>query len=241
MVTHSWRNKFTFLLAALIADALNNEKYDHIAQLLSTRQFGKLVHALSRASKLDAAYWICAFSVNQHTGICATPPPTDSTGQAISPCSCSVPKHFDGDLSEMNKFDDMMAFLKRVLRQRGQAKLEQVVALEKDFSLLSRVWCIAELVEAHELHLQQAVKMHSSASRDHCLDRLLSLDVTQAEASFPADKDLVLGKITDVDAFNSDLQKLLLHRLESFLHSNSAKSCATLVDEVVLATVNVVI
>ena len=159
MVTHSWRNKFTFLLAALIADALNNEKYDHIAQLLSTRQFGKLVHALSRASKLDAAYWICAFSVNQHTGICATPPPTDSTGQAISPCSCSVPKHFDGDLSEawsnewnvfvshrislgpgrlscsqqlvpqrvalpqeMNKFDDMMAFLKRVLRQRGQAR-----------------------------------------------------------------------------------------------------------------------
>ena len=36
-------------------------------------------------------------------------------------------------------------------------------------------------------------------------------------------------------------RKLLLHRLESFLHSNSAKSCATLVDEVVLATVNVVI
>ncbi|CAE7872730.1 SYT4 [Symbiodinium necroappetens] len=241
MVTHSWRNKFSFLLAAILADALNSEKYDQIAQLLAERQLGKIVRALQKAGKLDAAYWICAFSVNQHTGICATPPATDSTGHAITPCCCATPKHFDGDLSEMNKFDDMMAYLKTYLRGHGQARLEQVVALEQDFTLLTRVWCVAELVEAHELHLQQALKIHSSASRDQCLDRLVSLDVRKAEASFPADKELVLGKITDVDGFNKDLQQLMLHRLEGFLHAEQVKTFATLLDEVVLAVISVAI
>ena len=36
-----------------------------------------------------------------------------------------------------------------------QVRLEQVVAMEPDFSLLTRIWCIAELVEARKLHLQQ--------------------------------------------------------------------------------------
>ena len=34
-------------------------------------------------------------------------------------------------------------------------RLEQVVAMEPDFSLLTRIWCIAELVEARRLHLPQ--------------------------------------------------------------------------------------
>ena len=34
----------------------------------------------------------------------------------------------------------------------------------------------------------QAVKIHSGASRDLCLERLASSDVRRAEASFPADK-----------------------------------------------------
>ena len=38
----------------------------------------------------------------------------------------------------------------------GKVRLEQVIALETDFALLTRVWCVAELVEANELHLQQA-------------------------------------------------------------------------------------
>lgn len=32
-----------------------------------------------------------------------------------------------------------------------------MVAMEPDFSLLTRIWCIAELVEARKLHLQQAL------------------------------------------------------------------------------------
>ena len=100
MVTHSWRNKFTALLAAILADALEVEKYDEIALCLSQREFDKLTDALNRKSKLDVRYWVCAFSVNQHAGICATPPTTDSTGYSITPCTCATQKHFDGDLSE---------------------------------------------------------------------------------------------------------------------------------------------
>ena len=44
----------------------------------------------------------------------------------------------------------------------GKVRLEQVIALETDFGLLTRVWCVAELVEANELHLQQAVSLHRS-------------------------------------------------------------------------------
>ena len=70
--------------------------------------------------------------------------------------------------------------------------------MEIDFGLLTRVWCVAELVEADKLHLHQAVKVHSASSRENCVDHLLHLDVREAQASFPADKDLVLSKIEDV-------------------------------------------
>ncbi|CAL1146192.1 unnamed protein product, partial [Cladocopium goreaui] len=60
--------------------------------------------------------------------------------------------------------------------------------MDVNFTLLTRVWCVAELVEADHLHISQAVKIHSGASRDVCLGRLASSDVRQAEASFPADK-----------------------------------------------------
>ncbi|CAE7539239.1 unnamed protein product [Symbiodinium sp. KB8] len=239
MVTHGWRNKFTYLLAAIFADALDLEMYDEVAELLAERQFGKLASALRRKGKLDIRYWVCAFCVNQHTGICATPPPTDSSGFAITPCSCGTSKSFTGDLSEMNKFDDMMAYLKKTLRAQGRVRLEQVVALETDFSLLTRVWCLAELLEAYEVHLPQAVKIHSAASRDVCLERLAKLDVRDAEASFPADKELVLSKIDDMDDFNLGLQNLVMHRLEQFLQGNRACSAASLFDNVVLAALSV--
>ncbi|CAL1128062.1 unnamed protein product [Cladocopium goreaui] len=192
MVTHSWRNKFSFLLAAIIADALDSQLYDSVMQLLKDQKFEELCEALNRRMKLDVAYWVCAFSVNQHAGICASPDARDSTGHSIQPCSCCTAKHFQGDLSETNKFDHMMALLKFRLRQDfSEVRLEQVVAMEPDFSLLTRIWCIAELVEAKKLHLPQAIMIHSAASRTDCLKRLFELDVRDANASFPADKDVV--------------------------------------------------
>lgn len=236
MVTHSWRNKFSFLLAAILADALGSQLYDSVMQMLKDHRFGELCEALNRQMKLDVAYWVCAFSVNQHAGICATPDATDSTGHGIQPCGCCTAKHFQGDLSEMNKFDHMMALLKfRLRRDFTEVRLEQVVAMEPDFSLLTRIWCIAELVEARKLHLPQAIMIHSAASRTDCLKRLFELDVRDANASFPADKELILNKIPEVDAFNRQLKDLILHRLDHFLETQPSRLAATIVDELVLA------
>ena len=38
--------------------------------------------------------------VNQHAGICANPPATDSMGYQILPCNCCTEKHFQGDFCE---------------------------------------------------------------------------------------------------------------------------------------------
>lgn len=242
MVTHSWRNRFSFLIGAILADALNSELYDKVVVMLQQRRFEDLCAALERYGKLDVAYWVCAFSVNQHAGICANPPATDSMGYQILPCNCCTEKHFQGDFCEMNKFDSMMAFLKWRLRSNfADVRLEQVVAMEPDFGLLSRVWCIAELVESRKLHLPQAIMIHSAASRAKCLERLFNLDVREAEASFPADKDLILNKITDVEMFNRQLRDLILHRLDTFLETNSSRLAATILDELVLAVCTVAI
>lgn len=85
------------------------------------------------------------------------------------------------------------------------------------------------------------MKIHSASSRDVCLDRLVQLDVRSAEASFPADKELVLNKIHDVEDFNTRLQDLMLHRMESFLQTSRASTAADLFDEAILAVVNVAI
>ena len=50
-----------------------------------------------------------------------------------------------------------------------------------------------------------------------------------------------MGKIADVEDFNKRLQDLMLHRLEGFLQTSRARTAAALLDEVVLAVVNVVI
>ena len=89
-----------YLLGAILADALQAERYDSVVELLKKRNFQALCAKLSRARALDVPYWVCAFSVNQHCGICATPPDLDSTGYFITPCMCSTPKHFQGDLSD---------------------------------------------------------------------------------------------------------------------------------------------
>ena len=98
------------------------DTYDGVVNLLKNKDFDGLYKAFRERNQLHVPYWICAFSVNQHAGICGRAPKVDSTGVEITSCCCATPKHFDGDFSEMNKFDDMMAFLKKRLRQDGQAQ-----------------------------------------------------------------------------------------------------------------------
>ena len=58
-------------------------------------------------------------------------------------CDCCEPKFFNSQPidCEMNKFDDMMAFLRRSV-----PSFSQVVAVDESFDLFWRAWCVAELV-----------------------------------------------------------------------------------------------
>merc|ERR1712136_195369 len=57
--------------AAIIADALEVRSYDPIAQKLKNPYKIKSVRDdLSSKDLLGTTYWVCAFSVNQHRGIC---------------------------------------------------------------------------------------------------------------------------------------------------------------------------
>jgi len=100
MVTHNWGNKFTHLIGAIFADALQEETYDGVVTLLKNKDFDRLHQQLDERNQLSVPYWVCAFSVNQHAGICARAPTADSTGHPITTCSCKTQKHFEGDFSD---------------------------------------------------------------------------------------------------------------------------------------------
>lgn len=173
--------------------------------------------------RLQIAYWMCAFSINQHASICGSfgPPPPEgtstrleweakkldtATGLELPVCDCCEPKHFNADREcELNKFQDMMRHLANTSENFGQ-----VVAVDEKFQLFSRAWCIAELVEADRSGISQTIQIHSAASVDRHYDCLATLDVRDCKASREEDKELILRKISDVDLFNSKLQSLIL-------------------------------
>merc|ERR1712157_505832 len=71
MVTHCWNNKFAHLLTAIFADSLGYRSYTKIfEQMQSPEGIAALEKKL--AARAHVVYWVCAFSVNQHAGICDT-------------------------------------------------------------------------------------------------------------------------------------------------------------------------
>ncbi|CAE8584576.1 unnamed protein product, partial [Polarella glacialis] len=140
MVSHTWSALFLDLVAAVVADALELDEYRKVAQRLAAPGgVRKLLQEVQRKS--CQRYWICAFCVNQHSGICngfgSEPTPGGDqhsrwdagrrdtvSGQVFRLCSCSEPKYFDGPMCEMNKFDEMMGLL-----QHRQPNLRHLVAV----------------------------------------------------------------------------------------------------------------
>ena len=51
---------------------------------------------------------------------------------------------------EMNKFDEMMAFL-----SYHDKSFAQVIAVDAGFELFSRAWCVSELAKAHSCGMKQ--------------------------------------------------------------------------------------
>ena len=86
MVTHNWGNLFRDLVAAVVADALDESDYGMIGYLLDN-SLGTLIEWVAAADKLQSTYWICAFSVNQHASICGKNPAStkDSVTKELHP------------------------------------------------------------------------------------------------------------------------------------------------------------
>ncbi|CAE8634884.1 unnamed protein product [Polarella glacialis] len=226
MVSHTWSALFLDLVAAVVADALELDEYGKVAQRLAEpRGAQKLLQEVRRKS--CQRYWICAFCVNQHVGICngfgSEPTPGSDqhsrwdagrrdtvTGGVFGLCSCSEPKYFDGPMCEMNKFDDMMGLL-----QHRQPNLRHLVAVDRRFELFSRAWCVAELVQSYLSNLPQTVLLPSNRALDvqaECLETynfLATLTVLECKASREEDRLQILAKIPDVQEFDVQLQAVI--------------------------------
>jgi len=224
MVTHNWANLFRDLIAAVLADALGSAEFGDIAELLDRNQIGKIRVWLQDLGKLHDTYWICAFAVNQHSVICGGNPYGDKDpvlNIEHPTCSCGLDKKWntmpptikvdETELSipcEVNKFDDMMKLL-----AASDPNFEQVVAIDSEFNLFTRAWCVAELVAAHEMGLRQNLKLQSQANLQDYEDTLKKLDIRKMQASRKEDVDEILRKIDSPEDFNEELRNLLLNDL----------------------------
>jgi len=207
MVTHHWANVFSHTVAAIVADALEEEYYgSRVDQLKTADGTRALINTLRAQGLLQSTYWLCALSINQHRSICRG-------------CPCALEKYIDGPLSEMNKFADMMACIKD-----KNPDFQHVIVVDKHFGIFGRAWCVAELVEGNALGLSQRLLIFDSESVKVNRSSLSSLDVSECEASRPEDKELILSKIMDVQAFNLHLRNLLSEGESSLFGQWAAKA-----------------
>lgn len=217
MVTHNWSNLFRDLVAAIVADALGEPDFAFIAKLMDKHM--TVLRGLLTSEMRARTYWVCALSVNQHRGICAANPfrSVDSlTGFEHPVCSCGCPKYFNSDpplrddgksiLCEINKFDDMIAYLAAT-----NSKFVQVIAVDAGFDLFSRAWCVAEIAESHKMGVKQRLKIHSQEALEQSRDCLRSMDIQKMQASRPEDVQEILSKIADPYAFNLYMQEILFN------------------------------
>ena len=160
MVTHNWSNLFRDLLASVVADAIGEHTFELISALLSDEAgVNALEQIIELQGNLEVVYWICAFSVNQHAGICGANPRGDVDPITMLPhpvCSCRRPKFFnetpplndsgESILCEMNKFDDMMCFL-----ASADPSFSEVVASPSMAISWLRMWLFDDLKTCNPL------------------------------------------------------------------------------------------
>lgn len=229
MVTHDWRNLFVHLVAAVVANSMGHDQYHKVAADLVDGQIDDVRDKVQAAGGLERRYWICAFCVNQHSSICdgfGRPPPNDLKGAArweanchdsltsdlLPRCHCTETKHFNDSPAscELNKFDSMMGFL-----LQSVPGFRQLVAVDRKFDIFTRLWCIAELVEASLSAMPQEVCLFSDKvlgidNEDLSIYiKLASLTAADCCATRPEDKAAILAKIPNVHEFDAQLQALI--------------------------------
>jgi len=233
MVTHTWGNLFRDLVAAIVADALKESDFGASAYLLDGC-FDGVVKELRRTRKMHSTYWICAFSVSQHSTICAANLPCSVDPYTCRPhpeCPCGAPKYlnthppvrWDGKSipCEVNKFADMMAYLAAT-----DSEFRHVVAVDAKLDLFSRAWCVAEIAEAHRLGMEQELKLRGAEALEVHRELLVNLRVEEMRATRPEDVAEILATIPDKGAFNQHLQGLIFDEGSGLLAHWGSLDCA---------------
>jgi len=219
MVTHGWSNLFRNLMASIVADALDEDEYESLAYLMDT-DFQQVQDWISQRGVDERTYWVCIFSVSQHASICNANPSQESDpvlGTVYEVCTCKTPKHWNltepllngkSVGCEMNKFEDMMGYISVVSRD-----FAQVIAVDTEFQLFNRAWCVAEIAKAHRIGLHQHLKLLSFESLKLHAESLRHLKIESMRATRKEDVDDILAGIPDKSEFNSKVQQLIFDKL----------------------------
>ena len=96
-----------------------------------------------------------------------------------------------------------------------------MIAVDREFVLFKRAWCVAEIAEARKSNTHAFLKVASSKSiDDHYESTIEHLDLRECTAYREQDKKDILRKIekhTNIERFN--LIKYCLHDIKSLLTS----------------------
>ena len=104
-------------------------------------------------------YWVCAMSVDQHATICKKVfSEADSvTGKVFEKCNCNSPLRTDRDLSEVNKFDELMNYL-----MENVEGFTHVIVVDRNLEVFGRAWCVAEIAEGRLSGIPQRLLLPSN-------------------------------------------------------------------------------
>ena len=132
MVSHNWKNIFSHLVAALVADALGVDTYKDLLNRLEPDKVHGLKNELEQLGILQIVYWACPFAVRQHRSICKRPEYN---------CSCLATIHGnESPYCEMDQFDEMMDYMfDRVFLSNGDGHCH-VCVVDVEGKLFSRSW-----------------------------------------------------------------------------------------------------
>jgi hypothetical protein len=223
-VTHNWGNLFRDLIAGILADALSINEFGIVAHLMD-KDFPALEEQLIKSGNMEQTYWVCAFCVAQHSCICHTTLVGDVDPVLGTPhpaCDCLAPKYMTttgevDDLGrsiqcEMNKFDDMLAYLAYT-----EEHLEQLIVADAKMDVFTRAWCVAEVAEAFKVGIPQCLIVKSDQLVSELEVKLRQVKVQNMVSSRPEDILAILAKIPDADAFNAQLQSLFFDKQDGLL------------------------
>merc|ERR1712224_909715 len=89
----------------------------------------------------------------------------------------------------------------------------QVVAVDAEFCLFTRAWCVSELAKAHACGMRQHLKILNTQTLQTKQRQLCNLRIENMKASRPEDVAEILAAIPDTAAFNKEIQHLLIDKL----------------------------